>query len=124
MPDQSISSTNDAMNLGPFQDIEHDDNGAFDDFKMSLQINHDRIAQKMYAAGLFYKTYPLIDSVAYNQDWQQNLQQELGSIYALLELNGLPDLSGADLDRAEEFNDFMQQLVFVERRINAFLGIL
>ena len=65
------------MNLGPFQDIEFDDHAAFDDFKMNLQINHDRIAQKMFAAGLLYKTYPLIDGVEFNKDWQQNLQQEL-----------------------------------------------
>lgn len=111
------------MNLAPFQDIPASDDDAFDDFKFNLQLNHDRIAQKMYAASLFYKTYPLIDGVRSNQDWQQNLQQELGSIFKLLNLTGLPDFSGTDLSREDEFQDFLQQLVFVERRINVQLQI-
>ncbi len=111
------------MNLAPFQDIPPDDDEAFDDFKFNLQVNHDRIAQKMYASSLFYKTYPLIDADQHNKDWQQNLQQELGSIFSLLNLTGLPDFSGTDLDKEDEFQDFMQQLIFVEARINVQLGI-
>lgn len=111
------------MNLAPFQDIPADDEEAFEDFKFNLQLNHDRIAQKMYAASLFYKTYPLIDGVKSNKDWQQNLQQELGSIFSLLNLTGLPDISGTDLDKEDEFTDFMQQLIFVEARVNVQLGI-
>lgn len=111
------------MQLGQFQDLLSTDDEGFDDFKMNLQINHDRIAQKMFAVGFVYKTYPLIDSVRSNQDWQQNLQQELVSIYSLLGLTGLPDFSGTDLDNDGEFQDFLQQLVFVETRVNAELGI-
>ena len=111
------------MNLGPFVDTPFDDQAAFDDFKMSLQINHNKIAQKMFANGDIYKTYPLIDSVQYNKDWQQNLQQELGSIFALLEINGLPDISGADLDREDDWSVFFQTLIQVEATINSTLGI-
>lgn len=111
------------MNLSPFQDIEFDDREAFDDFKTCLQINHTRIAQKMFSAGLIYKTYPLIDGVEYNKDWQQNLQQELASIYALLDLSGLPDLSGSDLDREDDFEVFMQVLIQTEGVINQVLNI-
>ncbi len=111
------------MNLSPFQDIEFDDKESFDDFKMNLQINHDRIAQKMYEAGLLYSTYPLIDGVEFNKDWQQNLQQELDSIYTLLGLTGLPDLSGSDLDREDDFEVFMQVLIQTEETINQTLNI-
>lgn len=111
------------MNLAPFQDIEYDDQAQFDDFKMNLQINHDRIAQKMFDAGLVYKTYPLIDSVEYNKDWQQNLQQELDSIYTLLNLTGLPDLSGSDLNQEDDFEVFMQVLLQTEEVINRTLEI-
>lgn len=111
------------MNLGPFQDLLSTDDEGFEDFKFNLQVNHDRIAQKMFAQSLFYKTYPLVDSVRSSQDWQQNLQQELGSIFSLLGMTGLPDFSGTDLNDDGQFQDFMQQLVFVEARVNAQLGI-
>lgn len=111
------------MNLGPFQDIPTSDSDGFDDFKFNLQVNHDTIAQRMFALNLVYKTYPLVDSLRHTKDWQQNLQQELGSIFSLLGMSGLPDFASVDLDREEDFHDFLQQLVFVERRINATLGI-
>lgn len=111
------------MNLAPFQDIPFDDQEAMDDFRMALQANHDRIAQKMYANSKFYKTYPLIDTVEHSKDWQQNLQQELGSIYTLLNLNGLPDFASTDLSREDDFQDWVQQLIFVETTINANLQI-
>lgn len=111
------------MNLAPFQDTPFDDAAAFDDFKMSLQQNHNKIAQKLFAQSKFYKTYPLVDSVEHQKDWQQNLQQELQSIYALIPLTGLADFSGADLSKQDEFEDFMNLLIFVERRINVQLGI-
>ncbi len=111
------------MLLTPFQDIPPDEPESFDDFKFNLQLNHDRIAQKMFAANLIYKTYPLIDSQRHNKDWQQNLQQELSSIFALLGINGLPDFSSTDLEEPGDFQDFMQQLVFVESRLNAILQI-
>lgn len=112
------------MNLSPFQDIEYDDNEALDDFKMSLQLNHDKIAQVMFASSKFYKVFPLIDSAQHNKDWQQNLQQELNSIFTLLNLTGLPDLASADLTRADDFSDFMDGLIQVEIRVNNQLGIL
>lgn len=112
------------MNLQPFQDIEYDDNEALDDFKMSLQLNHDKIAQVMFENGNIYKTFPLIDSTQHNKDWQQNLQQELGSIFTLLDLNGLPDLASADLTREDDFSDFMDLLIQTEGTINMTLGIL
>lgn len=111
------------MNVAVMQDIEFGDDAAFDDFKNVLQMNHVSIARKMFAADLFYKTYPLIDSVKHSKDWQQNLQQELGSIYTLLNLTGLPDFSGADLNQEGDFQDFMQSLVAVEVKVNAVLGI-
>lgn len=112
------------MNLGSFQDIPFGDDAAFADFQMSLQINHVRIAQKLFAAGKVYSTYPLIDSEQHNQDWQQNLQIELSSIFSLIPMTGLPDFSNADLSQDGEFQDFMQQLCFVEARVNAQLNIL
>ena len=111
------------MNLGPFQSIEFEDNDGFDDFKMNLQLNHTRIAQVMFAQGLVYQTYPLIDSVEHNKDWQQNVQKELGSIYALLDLSGLPDLAGSDLSKEEDWDTFFQVLVQVELNINFVLDI-
>lgn len=111
------------MQLQEFQDTPFDDAEAFDDFRMSLQLNHDRIAAKMFSLSLFYKTYPLIERDASNKDWQQNLQQELGSIYKLLGMTGLQDFSGVDLDEEGEFSDFMQLLVMAEGRVNSVLGI-
>lgn len=112
------------MNLQPFQDVEYDDAESMEDFKMSLQINHDKIAQVMFGNSLFYKTFPLIDSAQHNKDWQQNLQQELTSIFTLLDLNGLPDLASADLNREDDFSDFMDLLIQTEGTINRTLGIL
>lgn len=111
------------MNLAAFQDIPFDDQDAFNDFKFALQANHDTIAQRMFANSKFYKVYPLYDSVEHSKDWQQNLQQELSSIYSLLNLTGLPDFASTDLHRQEDFEDWMQQLIFVENTINANLGI-
>jgi hypothetical protein len=111
------------MNLSPFQDIQYDDTEALDDFKCSLQINHDKIAQIMFKGGLAYKTFPLIDSGEHQKDWQQNLQQELGSIFKLLNLTGLPDLASADLNREDDFSDFMDGLIQVEITVNKTLGI-
>ena len=112
------------MNLGPFQDVQFGDEGAFDDFRMALQINHTKIASVMFAQDLVYQTYPLISSVRHTKDWQQLLQQELSSIFSLNNITGLPDFSGADLDEETQFQDFMQSLVAVEVRINALLGIV
>jgi hypothetical protein len=112
------------MNVAVFQDVEFGDDGAFDDFKMVLQFNHQKIAQVMFNADLVYATYPLIDNVRHTKDWQQNLQQELSSIYHLLGLTGLPDFSGADLDQEGDFQDFMQALCSIETRVNAVLGIV
>lgn len=111
------------MNLQPYQDTPFDDDDAFMDFQMALQLNHDTIAQRMFANGDFYKTYPLIDEPWNVKDWQLTLQQELNSIYALLEMTGLPDLASADLEREQDFSDFMQLLVNAEARVNAALGI-
>lgn len=111
------------MNLAPWQDIPFGDPEAMEDFRLSLQLNHNKIAQKMFAANLLYKTYPLIDADEHNKDWQQNLQQELGSVYTLLNLTGLPDISGTDLTKENDFQTFMQLLVFAEGRVNAVLGI-
>lgn len=114
------------MNLEPFQDIQFEDDEGFEEFKLALQLNHDKIARVMFSMTppLTYKTYPLIESNRSSQDWQQNLQQELQSIYTLNGLTGLPDFSGADLSREGEFEDVLQQLIFVERKINAALGIV
>lgn len=112
------------MNLEAFQDIPFDDHEAFEDFRLSLQMNHDKIAQVMFAAGQLYKTYPLIDSPEHSKDWQQNLQQELQSIFTLRNLTGLPDFASVDLDRQDDFEDFMQLLINVERQVNQNLGIV
>lgn len=109
--------------MGPFQSIEFKDNDGFDDFKMNLQLNHTRIAQVMFAQGLVYQTYPLIDSVEHSRDWQLNVQKELASIYALLNLNGLPDLAGSDLNKEEDWDVFFQVLVQVELTINDVLDL-
>lgn len=112
------------MNLAPFQDILYDDEEAFDDFALALQLNHNRIAQVEFAASKFYKTYPLADVGSNKKDWQQNLQQELQSIFTLNNMTGLPDLASADLDREDDFNDWMQGLIFAELRVNTQLGII
>lgn len=111
------------MNVAPFTDCPFDDSDAFADFALVLGLAHERIAQVMFANSLFYKTYPLIDWKPENRDTIQNLQQELGSIYSLLNLNGLPDFSGVDLKKQDEFEDFMLQIKGVETTINAQLGI-
>lgn len=112
------------MNMSIFNDVPFDDVAALDDFKLALQVNHNTIAQRLFAQSKFYDTYPLIDSLEHAQDWQQTLQAELQSIYAAIGFTGLPDLSGADLSREEDFDVFFDQLVDVERRINVALDIL
>lgn len=111
------------MNLQPFQDTQYDDEDGLDDFRLALQLNHDKIYAKMAALGLPYQTYPLIDNSGHNKDWQQNLQTELQSIYSRLNITGIPDLSGSDLSKQEEFEDFMQLLVQIETGLNKRLGI-
>lgn len=106
-----------------FQDVPFDDREAFDDFTLALSVNHRHIAAIMFPAGKVYEVYPLNVRFEHAKDWQQNLQQELQSIFTLNGLTGLPDLSGADLRNEEEFDDFMDQLIFVEAKINLFLGI-
>lgn len=112
------------MNLAPFQDTPFDEPEMMNDFRLALQLNHDKIAQVMFASSQLYKTFPLIDSDEHTKDWQQNLQQELNSIYRLLGMTGLPDLSGSDLSQQDDFETFMQLLIFSEQRVNAVLGIL
>ena len=111
------------MNLAPFTATPFDDPSAFQDFTLALGLSHERIAQVMFQNSFFYKTYPLMDWPDATQDTLQNLQQELGSIYSLLNLNGLPDFSSVDLKKEDEFEDFMLQLQQVESRINMTLGI-
>lgn len=112
------------MNVRPWCDTPFDDDDAFADFTLVLGLAHERIAQVMFANSLFYKTYPLMDWKPENRDTIQNLQQELGSIFGLLNLSGLPDFSGVDLKKQDEFEDFMLQLQQVETTINAQLGIV
>lgn len=112
------------MNVAPWTDTPFDDEDAFADFTFVLNLNHRKIAQVMFENLLVYDTYPLADGKLGDKDWLQNLQQELQSIFAKLELTGLPDFSSVDLRKEDEFEDFMLQLEQVESNINHTLGIL
>ena len=111
------------MNVAPWADTPPGDEEAFSDFTLVLGLAHNRIAAVMFENSLVYATYPIMDGTIGNTDWLQNLQQELQSIFTLLDLTGLPDFSGVDLRKDDEFEDFMLQLQQVEARINATLGI-
>lgn len=111
------------MNISPFTDIPYDDQDAQADFLMVNQLALDRIAQRMYAAGLVYNTYPHADPPGVDQDWMLNIQTELESIFTLLEITGLPDFSSSDWHKEDEFNDWMLSYRQVIERVNAILGI-
>lgn len=111
------------MNLAPWTFTPFDDDDAFKDFTLALGLNHSKIASVMYSQSLFYQTYPLKTWESWNRDTLQNLQTELRSIYTLLNFDGLPDFSGVDLRKEDEYEDFMLQLQQVETRINQRLGI-
>lgn len=111
------------MNLSPFSDLPFDDEDAFADFQLAHGLAHDRIAAAMYALSKVYNTYPLMEEPSKDKDWLLTHQSEHESIFTLLGMTGLPDLTTVDLSKQDEFDDWMLLHRQIHERINATLGI-
>lgn len=94
------------MNILAFIDTPFDDPDAFEAFALANGLAHQRIYNVMYAQGLPFQYYPIMDARD-DSDWLLILNQQMSSIYARLDLSGLPDFAGVDLHKQEDFEDFM-----------------
>lgn len=112
------------MNIEPFQDTPFGDDEAFEAFQLAHGLAHERIASVMIGLGNNYNTYPLYDTPDTDRDWKLFHYIEHQSIYHLLKLDNLPDLSTVNFDDEGEFTDWMQMHTLVHTRINATLGIV
>jgi hypothetical protein len=110
------------MNLSPFVDTPFDDPDAWDAFELAHGAAHEKVFSVLSSLGKSLNHYPLFD-LQENTDWKLIHQSEHESIFRLLGLTGLPDLTSIDLDKQEEFEDWMAYHAQVHARINAFLGI-
>ena len=112
------------MNLSPFSDLPFGDDDAWDDFSLAHSLAHDKIAQVMYSNSNYYETYPLEETPQHDRNWLLNHQSEHQSIFSLLNLTGLPDLSTVDFAKQDEFEDWVFLHSQIHTTINAQLGIV
>jgi hypothetical protein len=110
------------MNLSPFVDTPFEDPEAWEAFELAHGASHEKIFQVLAKLGKPLNHYPLFD-LQENTDWKLIHQQEHQSIFNLLGLTGLPDMTSMDLDKRDEFEDWMAYHAQVHARINAALGI-
>lgn len=112
------------MNIAVWTDTPFDDADAFLDFQLAHVLAHDRIAQVLYSGSGFYQTYPLYDENHGDAGWKLDHQTEHESIFTLLQMDGLPDLTTVDFDKRDEFENWMLLHQQVHERINNALGIV
>ena len=110
------------MNLNPFIDTPFEDPDAWEAFELAHGLAHERIYEAMLQAGKMLEHYPLFD-LDRQSDWKLIHYSEHQSLYRALNIQGLPDLATVNLDKKDEWEDWMLFHAQVHSVLNVKLGI-
>ena len=110
------------VNIAVFSDLPFGDKDAMLDFLGAHAIAHSGIASTIMAGGGLIESLPLSESPDTDSSWMQDHYQAHLSIGKYLG-QSVPDLSGYDLKKPEQFDDWMAVHGDLHTSINAALGI-